>query len=298
MSYGVVPTGFSRKPLATILSEIEASLITEFGPEVIQTPQSPLGQINGLMSDLIAQLWEFAEDTYQSYDVDQAEGIRLEMLGKLRLLRRGGGETDAAFRGAITNQGRARIDIPDIVRALTGLDGVTYVQVFVNDTADTDTNLIPRNAVCAAILGGDDAEIAATLRQYIVPGVSTYGNTQISTQIEGYCRSLLILRPILVPVTLTVYVRLEKDSNGCPPPSPFAIRDGLVEEFRSGVRRLINGDDVSPFRVRSIIESAYPNVEFVRMVGQRSSALPGGTVDISFIELATVAPEDVIVEVI
>ena len=60
--YGVQPTGFVRKPLAVILAEIESSLITEFGPGVIQTPQSPLGQINGTFADIMAEMWELFED--------------------------------------------------------------------------------------------------------------------------------------------------------------------------------------------------------------------------------------------
>ena len=54
--YGVQSTGYVRKPLSVILSEIEASMTTEFGPGVIQTSQSPFGQLNGLMADLVAEV--------------------------------------------------------------------------------------------------------------------------------------------------------------------------------------------------------------------------------------------------
>ena len=40
--YGITKEGFIVKPLPVILAEIEALMITEFGPDVIQTPQSPL----------------------------------------------------------------------------------------------------------------------------------------------------------------------------------------------------------------------------------------------------------------
>lgn len=298
-TYGVVPEGYSRKPLARILADIEAKMITEFGPGVIQSPQSPLGQLNGMFADLAAELWELNEDVYQSYDPDQAEGTRLDTLAKLRLLYRALGEQDPDFRRAITNQDRARIDIPDIIRAIAGLDGVTYVQVFVNGTAETDDNLIPPGHVCVAVLGGSDDEIASTIRRFIVPGISTFGNVYVTTQVEGYCRSMAILRPILIPVKLNIKVRVKRDANGCPPPSPLTIRDGLLIDF-AGSRKLINGDDIDFFRIRSAIESRFPNVEVISFTGERDE-IQGGynePVVIGFIELATVAQDDVTVEVV
>jgi hypothetical protein len=297
--YGIVPTGFARKPLPIILAEIEAALVTEFGPDVIQTSQSPLGQINGLFADLVAQLWEFAEDTYQSYDPDQAEGTRLDTLAKLRLLLRASGEDDLGLRQAITNADRARIDVQDITRAVAGISGVTYAQVFLNETNAVDANGLNPGTVAVAVLGGDDEEIALAMRRYIVPGISTYGNAAISTDIDGFCRSMMIVRPILVPVTLSIRVRVAKDYRGCPPPSPTAIRDGLIEDF-AGARLLLNGDDITMFRIRSAIESRYPNVEVVSFNGSRDDIDQSDNepVDIAFIEMATLAPENVTVTVI
>lgn len=299
-TYGVTPQGFVRKPLNIILAEIEAANITEFGPDVIQTPQSPMGQWNGLRASLIAQAWELAEATYHARDPDQAEGVQLDMLGTIRLLQRGTGETDESLRQAITNQGRARVDILDVSRALAGLDGVTYSQVFINDTNafDTETLLNP-GQVAVAVMGGDDEEIAAALRAYAVPGVSFYGNTYVSSVIEGYCRTIAIIRPVVIPVTLTINVRVTNDSRDCPPPSAAVIREGLVEDF-AGDRLLRNGDDVTWFRIRSAIESRYPNVEVVSFVGERDGEEypPNIDVRIGFIEIATVSASDVTVNVV
>jgi len=215
--YGVLPTGYARKPLAVILAEIEQRMIDLFGPNVVQTAQSPLGQINGLFADLSAQLNEHAEDVYQSYDPDQAEGVRLEMLAKLRLLERGEGEADASFRQAITNAGRARIDVQDLLRAVQNVEGVTYAQVFVNDTASTDDNGLEPHSISVAALGGDDVEIALAVRTYVVPGIGTSGNTRVDTVKDGYCRSIWFVRPTPVPITLTVTVIRRYDRLGCPP---------------------------------------------------------------------------------
>ena len=293
--YGVIPTGFNRKPLTVILQEIETSNQTELGSGVIQTPQSPLGQLNGLMADLIAQLWEFAETTYNSHDPDAAEGNNLDRLAKLRLLRRAAQEQDEGFRRAITNQGQARIDLQDITRAVAGLDGVTYVQVFLNDGDAVDANGIPRGSIAVAVLGGNDEELAEVLRQYIVPGISTFGNVPIISNEEGFCRSMMIMRPLLIPVKLTVHVKLRKDVMGCPPPSLIAIRDTLVQRLNAGDRRLLNGDDVDEYRIRSIVESEFQSVQFNTFSGERDghAYFANQPVPINFMEKAEITTENV-----
>jgi len=294
MTYGVLPTGYARKPLSVILAELEAAMIDLFGPDVVQTSQSPLGQINGLYSDLTAQLWEHGEDVYQSYDPDQAEGARLDMLAKLRLLARATDETDASLRQAITNAGRARIDVQDLLRAIQNVDGVTYAQVFVNDTDATDANGLDAHSVSVAALGGDDDEIALALRTYVVPGIGTSGNVRIDTSRDGVCRSFWLTRPALVPITLAIDVIRRSDKLGCPPAALTAIAEGLVADL-NGERRLINGEDVSVHAIRSAIEGRYPNVEVVTVAGSRDgdATMP---LTIGFNEIASFVVDDITVE--
>ncbi len=85
--------------------------------------------------------------------------MRLDILAKLRLLERNADELDFDLRKAITNQGRARIDIQDLSRELSSIVGVTYSKVFVNDTTAINPD-VPTGAVVVAILGGDEIEIA------------------------------------------------------------------------------------------------------------------------------------------
>jgi hypothetical protein len=287
--YGVQSTGFVRKPLTVILAEIEASLITEFGPGVIQTPQSPLGQVNGIFSDGASKSWELSEDIYQSLDPDQAEGVRLDILGRIRRIARASGELDESYRRAITNQGQARIDMQDISRAIAEIDGVTYSHVWVNDTGSIDTNGMPAGSICIAVTGGDDGEIASAIRQYIVPGVTQFGTTAIESVVDGYCRTFRILRPIDVPVELDVTVRAFKDNLGCPPPSATAIKTTLLNGLF-----LLNGDDVTFYRVRSVIESAFSNVEVLTINGSRDGIPQSDNTDvvIGFIERASLSSSD------
>lgn len=282
-TYGTTSTGFVRKPISTILAEIEAANITEFGPGVIQTPETPQGQLNGIFAELVAKVWEIAEDVYQSYDPDQAEGIRLEQLGRIRLLDRGDSESDQSFRQGITNDGAARVDLQDLSRAVSAVSGVTYSHVWINDTADTDDNGMPGGSICFAVTGGDAETIATAVRTYIAPGVIVHGNTSVDTVIDGYCRTIRILRPIDVAIDLTVTIRKGQDKMGCPPPSGTAVRAGLIENLY-----LLNGDDITNYRIRSVIESLYTNVEVVSINSSRDEIeqeddMP---VEIGFVERA------------
>ena len=291
MAYGVVPSGFDLKRLPEILAEIQAANVATFGPGVIQTDQSPLGQLNGLHADLAASFWELALSVYQSLDPDQAEGARLDQVAKLRLLTRAPGESDIDFRQAITNAGRARIDMSDLSQALSALAGVSWVQTYVNDGDAADADGINAHSVAVAILGGDDDEIAKTVRAYVVPGIGTYGNTTLETTIEGFCRSIKIIRPAVVNVTIEVDVEAQPDRNGCPPPSALAIASGLAQSL-TGSLRPRNGQDVTEFLIRQAIESRYPNIRVVAVRASRTPAAVGAVpVAIGFFEIMAVSAD-------
>lgn len=290
--YGVLSTGFVVKPLAVILSELEAKNISAFGPGVIQTEQSPLGQWNGLRADIIAALWEHILNTYQSYDPDQAEGNRLEMLARIRLLERATGELDPDFRKAITNVGRGRIDIADVTRALLSIDGVTYARTYINDTTETDEHGLAPGVVSVAVIGGDDEVVGLAVRTYMVPGVILYGNATVSSVIDGYCRSIPLVRPTIINVDLTINVRMQRDVLGCPHPAPIAVAVALIDDLhlQSSPRLLNNGDSVTLHRLRASIECQFPNVELVDFTGTRdqpeTASSTNNPVEIAFTEIA------------
>lgn len=299
MTFGPTPTGFVRKPLTTILSEIEEAARGVFGLGVIQTPESPLGQLNGFAASLIATEWEHAEDTYQSYDPDQAEGIRLEQLGRIRLLERMDGELDPAYRQAITNQDRARIDLADLSRAVAQTDGVSYVQVFVNPGDDTDADGIGGHAIAVAVIGGDDEAVARAIRPYVVPGVDTYGNARADIDVDGYCRTMYFVRPVPIRMGLQLVAKVAPDRLGCPPPSAAAI--GLAaSNALTGSTRPVNGRDIDLHLIRTAVSCAYPNVE---IVSGTYTLLPDGPVTplpavVPFLSIAEIVPASVTVALV
>lgn len=289
--YGVLSTGYSLKPLSVILAEIEAAMITEFGPGVIQTAQSPFGQINGLMASLIAEIEELNLDIYQSYDPDQAEGTRLDTLARMRQLDRNY-LTDAQFRKLITNNDIARIEIADLQNAVASVSGVTSARVWVNDTTDIDNNGMPSGSVCVAVVGGDDADIASTVAGYMPPGSSLFGNSYAGYTSKGYCRSIPILRPIDVPVQLAFSIRRASTVKGCQPPSTTAIAEAFLIDWEENN---FNGKDVSYHNVRYLLNQRWESVNLVSMATTRDSILTE-TASIAFIEISSI--DDVAVTVI
>lgn len=294
-TYGVVSTGFSRKPLNTILAEIEAANIELFGPGFIQTSQSPAGQLNGLRADAIAGAWEIGEEAYQSRDPDQAEGVNLDILARLRLIARVVGESDESLRQAITNAGVASIRDADFYRAVVNVSGVTWAKIYSNDTGSTDADGIAAHSVCVAALGGADADIATVARQYIVPGISSYGNTVVSTEIEGFCRSISIMRPTEIGIKIAVTVSKTNGADGCPPPSNAAIAQTLYGGL-TGAGRPANGQDITLHLIRTIISCAYPNVEVTaataELVAETLAALPFA---VDFDEIITIELDNIAV---
>ena len=290
-TYGTTPVGFVRKPLADILASIEDKAAQVFGAGVIQTPESPLGQLNGLMASILTTAWEIAEATYQSYDPDQAEGARLEQLGRVRLLERISGETDISYRQAITNAGRARIDLADIERAVKDVDGVTWCKVFVNE--------IDPHSIAVAVLGGDDLEVAAAIRAYVVPGVSSYGNTLANVVVDGYCRPVMFVRPTLLRAALHVQIRRTTDRLGCPPPAIGTLKTTIASQF-AGAMRLVNGEALTLHGVRLAASCAFPNIEILAAY----SGLPPSSDAVplpfkpGFFDMLTISADDIVVEVV
>lgn len=295
MSYGSLPSGFARKPLAVILAEREQANIDQFGPGVVQTAQSPLGQLNGIFAAAEALLWEHAEDAYQSFDPEQAEGFRLDIAARLRLIERAPGESDFDLRRAVTNVDVANTRDADFIRALRNIDGVTFVRVYVNDGSVPDADGLPGHAVAVAVVGGTDEDVALVARRFTTPGINSYGNVAVQINVQGYCRTIYIIRPVAVPIGVQLDVIKRSDANDCPPPPNSAIAATLVSAM-SGFSRPANGEDITLHKVRVALAQVYPNVEVVALRVARLPAtgtFPAAPLSIGFFEIAEFTIENV-----
>lgn len=240
--FGVVPTGYSRKTALDFLADLEAKMVAVFGQDVVQDNRSPLGQLNGLMADILAEADERIEDTYQSFDVDQADGPRLDMVAKLRRLERNAGESDGDFRLRITNEAVADIRLTANVNRLKALPGVTWASAIENATDATSALGMPAHSVAYAVIGGDDEEVGLQVYQLSVPGILLYGNTEIPVVADGYCQTVSLIRPVDVPIRVEVDIKHVPDSSNCAPPAASTITQFLIDAFAVDGYR--NGDVV------------------------------------------------------
>ena len=256
MAFGVTQTGFVIKPLDTILAEIEQRMRDTFGENVIQTAQSPLGQLNGVMASLIADTWELAESVYSGFDLDTAEGVNLDNIGKLRDLQREG-ETDEEFRARIANRGHAIIQLSDLIAALQGTDTVRFVNIRA-DFADTE---VETHNIYIYVQATNYNAIGAVLNDFISPGVYTVGDHHIEYNDEGYCRQFYVTDVIEEPLKLELTIRFSPNANNVINPSDEIIADTFVREW---YRTRLNGTLINHFTLRHIIERSFENMELVR----------------------------------
>lgn len=78
MAFGLTDTGFIPKTLQDIKTELEQAFQGEWGTGLNLEPESVNGQLIGIMSEQLAELWEGLLDVYSSMDPDQATGASLD----------------------------------------------------------------------------------------------------------------------------------------------------------------------------------------------------------------------------
>jgi uncharacterized phage protein gp47/JayE len=106
---GYSPTGFERKRLAEILSDKNEAQKEVFGPDINLNPESPDGQISGLMALSDDQLWQIAEYAVNATDPDNAAGPTLSNLVKINYIERLGA---VPTKMVMSNTGTPGVTIP------------------------------------------------------------------------------------------------------------------------------------------------------------------------------------------
>jgi hypothetical protein len=81
--YGVTPQGFVPKPLSQIIQDFSDAEVATIDPALDTSPVNPLGQLNGIYGDALAEAWELAQIAYDGFDRDNSEGAALDAIGAL-----------------------------------------------------------------------------------------------------------------------------------------------------------------------------------------------------------------------
>lgn len=77
MTFGVTPTGFVRKKVENFKTEWATKQKADMDPNVDVDADSPLGQLNGILANALAEGWEALESVYNSFNPNAAEGNAL-----------------------------------------------------------------------------------------------------------------------------------------------------------------------------------------------------------------------------
>lgn len=81
--YGVTDSGFVRKPLSVILDSLNNKFTGEFGAGFDVSPESPDGQVIGIVADEIDQCWNQAQQVFNAYRPGAVSSVGLDNICEL-----------------------------------------------------------------------------------------------------------------------------------------------------------------------------------------------------------------------
>ena len=88
IQYGVTGDGFVRKPVTEVVKSLNNKFIAAFGANFDVSPESPDGQVIGIVSDEIASCWEQAQQVFNAYRPGAVEGVGLDNVCELTNTKR------------------------------------------------------------------------------------------------------------------------------------------------------------------------------------------------------------------
>jgi hypothetical protein len=82
-TFGVTPEGFVAPSVQELIALFEADQLAGISVLLDVSTDSPIGQLNGIVANYLAQAWEALGGCYSGFDPDKAEATLLTMLAKL-----------------------------------------------------------------------------------------------------------------------------------------------------------------------------------------------------------------------
>lgn len=183
---GLSESGFLTKRLPQLKGELEQALDSAIGP-LNFAPETVIGQIVGLDSDAKSQLWELAEDIYQSQYPSTASGVNLDRVVSLNGITRLGA-LPTSVRAVVS--GQAGTSIPLGALAKNSNTGEFY-EALATKTISAGSSV---GAVVAVNLVADSTNYTITL------GVTPY---TINSGVGATAASILTALASALPVSVT-----------------------------------------------------------------------------------------------
>lgn len=244
----LTPQGYVAERLDAILRDLDAGFRAIYGADINLDPDSPDGQMLGLIAQAKADLEHLGEAIYKALDPDHAAGAWLEQRAAYAgLLRRGA--SFSYLRGALLT-GTAGREIPagaiiedesrvrwlSVATAVLGPDGQAHADFRSEDAGRFELAAGASITMVTRVLGwdaietlapaeaGDDEETDSALRGRFFR--SRARSAQNSA--DGIVAALLALPDVRDADVLENYTSVE-DANGVPPHSINVIVDGGLD---------------------------------------------------------------------
>lgn len=83
VTYGVTDKGFVRKPLSVIIDNLNSKFQAKFGAAFDVSPESPDGQVIGIVADAVDTCWNQAQYAFNAYRPGAMEGVGLDSICEL-----------------------------------------------------------------------------------------------------------------------------------------------------------------------------------------------------------------------
>ena len=159
MPFGLTSTGFIKKQLTDLQSELETAFRSAFGAGIRTTPDTQFGKIIGIISERYEEIWALALAVYDSQYPDSATGVSLARIGEIT--------------GIAPN-------------AATKSTANIYL-------AGTNATLITKGSIIATQDAGDqfelDVDVTLSGSNFVVAGITRAGST-VSVNAVGHGRAV------------------------------------------------------------------------------------------------------------
>lgn len=161
VQYGVTENGFVRKPVKEVIDSLNKRFKGAFGSLFDTSPESPDGNVIGIVADEIAECWSQAEHAYNAYRPGAVSGVGLDNISELTKVKR---YVDRRSSTTVVVGGTVGKNIPagSVVADEAGMEFKT-----------TEDVVIPGGVTVEAVQSGE---------YYIAPNTVT----KIVTKIEGW----------------------------------------------------------------------------------------------------------------
>ena len=182
-AYGSTAAGYVTKPLSAILADMQAQVLATIDPAYDLSPDSPDGQMLGIVANAAASCEELVQVAYNQFNREDVEGAGADNLGDLTGTPREGGSYSQVYMNLVVNVGTFT-SYPyapgSLVFNVAGATSFTFSNANTITSAMLLGSTLPNILFQAVTIGPTATVQANTLTQITTPVTGLLGGTNPS----------------------------------------------------------------------------------------------------------------------